>query len=471
MKLYQQLAETLQRRIEKGEFQPGSHLPSIRALSQQYQLSRNTVIHALNLLEELALIQPQPRQGFRVNTPRHTNPVIEPRTVTLGATAFSVLGAASRPGVLAMGTADPDNRWPAVDWFYRRLATDARSRGGNSQRNSHYSQPAGDGQLRSALADHLNTTVFACNSEELIITQGAQEALSLTLRTVAEPGDTVAVESPCYYGTLQCVEALGLKVLEIPADPLNGINLDALESALQRWPVKALLTNPTHNNPLGFNLDLARRQRLLALANQWDIAIIEDDVFGELGFQGQRLPPLKALDSEQRVLHCGSFSKSLDADMRIGWVVPGRYFEQLHYLKYVTSIACPGLLQQSLAELLRGRRYRQHLNRVSQCYGARAQQLADDVREHWPAEVNFILPRGGLVQWFELPPQVDSDQLFQQALAEGIGLSPGNLFCTDGRFSHHLRLCFANYRRDERQLRAIARVGEMMVASAPSTNL
>lgn len=469
MKRYQQLAQTLQQRIENGEFQPGSHLPSIRALSQQYQLSKNTVIHALNQLEEQALIQPQPRQGFRVNAPAHASPLIEPRRVQLGATAFSVLGAASRPGIMALGSADPDSRWPVVDWFYRRLASDARQRGSNPQRSSHYSTPAGDMQFRNALADHLNATAFACNSEEIIVTQGAQEALSLTLRTVAEPGDTIAVESPCYYGTLQCVEALGLKVLEVPADPLNGINLDALESALQRWPVRALLTNPTHNNPLGFTLDLAGRKRLLALASQWDIAVIEDDVFGELGFQGQRIPPLRALDTEQRVLHCGSFSKSLDADIRIGWVLPGRYFEQLHYLKFVTSIACPGLLQQSLAELLRGRRYRQHLSRVSQCYADRALMMADDVRQNWPDEVSFIPPRGGMLQWFELPRSVNSDLLFQQALSEGIGLSPGNLFCTDGRFGHHLRLCFANYSRTDAQRRALIRVGEMMQAARAAT--
>ncbi|MCV6589160.1 MAG: PLP-dependent aminotransferase family protein [Marinobacterium sp.] len=462
MKRYQQLSHKLRLRIERGEFHPGSLLPSIRALSQQYQLSRNTVIHALALLEEGGLIQSRPRQGFQVCTGNVTVPPIRPREVTLGATAFSVLGAANRPGILALGSADPDNHWPLVDWLYRRMATSARQRGGNPDRSSHYSLPAGDPHLRHALADHLNATTFSCNSEQIIITQGAQEALSLTLRTVAEPGDLIAVESPCYYGTLQCVEALGLKVLEVPANSVTGIDLDALETTLQQWPVKALLTNPTWNNPLGFNLDPQGRQRLMALANQWDIAVIEDDVFGELSFNGQRISPLKVLDTDERVLYCGSFSKSLDADIRIGWVLPGRYFERLHYLKFVTSIACPGLQQQSLAELLRGRRYRQHLNRVGPCYGERAQRLADDVRRYWPTDTHFILPRGGMLQWFELPEAINSDQLFRQALAEGIGLSPGNLFCTDDRFGHHLRLCFACYRQDKKQQRAIARVGEMM---------
>lgn len=462
MKRYRQLAATLQQRIEQSEFQPGCRLPSIRSLSQQYQLSKNTVIHALSELEQAGLIQAQPRQGFRVVAPCQPLPPVQPRQVTLGAIAFSVLSAASRPGILALGTADPDSRWPAVHNFYRELARSARRRSDDSHRNSHYSAPPGDPALRNALADHLNATAFACNSEEIIITQGAQEALALTLRTVARPGDIIAVESPCYYGTLQCVEALGLKVLEIPGDPVSGTNLVALEQALAQWPVKALLTNPTFNNPLGFTLDLHSRQQLITLANQWDIAIIEDDVFAELGFQNQRATALKALDTEQRVLHCGSFSKSLDADIRLGWVLPGRYFEQLNYLKYVTSIACSGLLQQCAAELLRGRRYRRHLSQVSRAYGERAQMLAEDVRQYWPDEVNFILPEGGMLQWFELPATIDSDQLFNQALAEGIGLSPGNLFCTDQRFGHHLRLCFANYRREEKQLKAIIRLGEMI---------
>lgn len=462
MKRYQQLAHTLCQRIEQHEFQPGSLLPSIRVLSQQYQLSKNTVIHALSELEHNGLIQAQPRQGFRVCAPQQASPTIEPRAVSLGATAFSVLGAASRPGVLALGSADPDSRWPAVSWLYQQLARTARQRSQNPQRSSHYSAPAGDPSLRNALADHLNATAFACNSEQIIITQGAQEALSLSLRSVAEPGDIIAVESPCYYGTLQCVEALGLKVLELPGDPVSGTNLSALEQALTRWPVKALLTNPTFNNPLGFSLDLSSRKQLIALANQWDIAIIEDDVFAELGFQGQRATPLKALDSEQRVIHCGSFSKSLDADLRLGWVLPGRYYEQLNYLKYITSISCPGLAQQAVAELLKGRRYRRHLSQLARAYGERATMLAEDVRQHWPAPVSFIPPQGGMVQWFELPKQCNSDQLFQQALQKGIGTSPGNLFCTDQRFGHHLRLCFANYRREEAQLSAIIRLGEMI---------
>jgi DNA-binding transcriptional MocR family regulator len=462
MKLYEKLCHILQERIARGELPPGSSLPSIRSLSQQYQLSKNTVIRALTELEDLNQVMAQPRQGFLVCTPKDPTPVMEPRTVTLGATAFSVLGAANKPGTLALGSAYSDSRWPTVSWFYKQQAKTAKSWSEDKDRLSHYSTPPGDPAFRSALADHLNMTSFACNSDEIITTHGAQEAVSLCLRTVAEPGDTIAVESPCYYGTLQCIEALGLKVLELPSDSISGTNLDALEKALGTWPIKALLTNPSYNNPLGFSLDLVSRKRVIDIANRWDIAIIEDDVFAELGYNQQRHTPLKALDSENRVLYCGSFSKTMDADLRLGWVLPGRFYEQLNYYKFVTSIACSALLQQAAAELLKGKRYRRHLTQVTRCYSERVQILAEDVRQHWPRDTKFVQPKGGILQWFELPTSVDSDHLFKQALNAGIGLSPGNLFCADNRFNHHIRLCYAHYCGTDDQKRAIQLVGDMM---------
>lgn len=463
MNKYSVLLDQLQARIEKGELPPGTRLPSIRALSQQYQLSKNTVIKSLTELENRQFIYAKPRLGFFVAAPKDNLPAVKPRQVQLGSTAFSVLGSANQTGHAALGSAYPDSRWPTVSWYYQQQAKNARQWAHNSdKRRSHYSTPPGDPKLLTALADHLNATAFSCNSEEIVITHGAQEALSLCLRSVAQLGDTIAVESPCYYGTLQCIEALGLKVLELPSDPIRGTNLDALETALSQWPIKAVLTNPSFNNPLGFNLDLANRKRLLAIANQWDIAVIEDDVFAELSFNQQRTTALKALDTEQRVLHCGSFSKTVDADIRLGWVLPGRYYEQVNFHKFVTSIACPAITQQGISELLIGRRYRRHLSQVSRGYHERAEMLSEDVRQHWPQGTCFIKPSGGILQWFTLPTQINSDQLFQQALKAGIGISPGNLFCADQRFNHHIRLCFAQYTRQKEQTQAIAKLGELM---------
>ena len=463
MKRYEQLVQQLQSRIEQGELPPGSRLASIRTLSQQYQLSKNTVIRALTELESLKFLQAKPRHGFFVLAQQKHSPTLAPRKVKLGATAFSVLGAANQPGNLALGSAYPDSRWPTVNWYYQRLAKTARRWAlENSRRRSHYSTPPGDPGLRTALADHLNTTSLTCNSEDIVITQGGQEAVSLCLRAVAEAGDTIAVESPCYYGTLQCIEALGLKVIELPSDPIQGTNLDALESALNRWSIKAVLTNPSFNNPLGFNLDLPTRKRFIDIANRWDIPIIEDDVFAELSYNQQRPTPLKALDTEQRVLHCGSFSKTVDVDIRLGWGLPGRYYDKINYYKFVTNIACPAITQQAISELLVGRRYRRHLAQVSRSYSERVDMLTEDVRRLWPKETMFIKPQGGILQWFTLPERVASDQLFQQALTAGIGISPGNLFCADNRFNHHIRLCYAHYTQSNEQLTAIAKLGEMM---------
>ncbi|KAF1053922.1 MAG: HTH-type transcriptional regulator NorG [Stenotrophomonas maltophilia] len=176
---------------------------------------------------------------------------------------------------------------------------------------------------------------------EIVITTGCQEALSITLRAVCQPGDIVAIDSPSFHGAMQALKAHGLKALEIPTDPVQGVSLEALELAMEQWPVKVILLTPNCNNPLGYIMPDERKRALLRLAQRYDAAILEDDVYGDLAYAYPRPRTIKSFDSDDRVILTSSFSKTVAPGLRTGWVVPGRYLERILHFKYIASGTCP----------------------------------------------------------------------------------------------------------------------------------
>lgn len=463
MKRYEQVTQHLRQQIENSQLRPGDPLPSLRSLSEHLAVSKNTVIHAYQQLEAEGLIEPRSRLGFYVS---HQQPQPElsatPRPVTLGALALNVIRAASLSDLQPLGSADPDTRFPARTQLYKTLARKARDRAHFQPAISHYLPPPGCDLLRTRLAQHISETAFSCQPQEIIICNGTQEGISLSLRAIAQPGDIIAVESPSFYGTLQCIEALGLKVLEVPTIPGEGINLPLLEKLLKAWPVKALLLNPNINNPLGFQVQRCHQEKLLALTAPYKLPIIEDDVFGELSYQNHRVPPLKSLDRDGRVILCSSFSKTLDTDLRLGWVIPGKFYEEVNYFKYVTTLASSGLIQEACAEFMAERRFARHLRRVKRTYKQRWELFAEDMNRYMPGEVIFSHPEGGYLCWLELPKDCDGDRIYQQALAEKIAITPGSLFSTEGIYRHCIRLNFSVYDGSSNIRSALIRVSELV---------
>jgi len=463
MKRYEYVAQQLREQIHTGQLRCGDPLPSLRSQSERLAVSKNTVIHAYQQLEAEGLIEPRARQGFFIS---HKSPApavsATPRPVRLGALALNVIRAASREDLQPLGSADPDTRFPARAQLYKIMARHARRRAYFMPAISHYQPPPGDNLLRSRLAQHISETALSCQPQELIICNGVQEGISLSLRALAQPGDIIAVESPSFYGTLQCIEALGLKVLEIPSLPGEGIDQNRLAAALKAWPIKALLLNPNINNPLGFQMSAQAQRNLMQLTAPYQLPIIEDDVFGELHYQSHRAPPLKAMDTDGRVILCSSFSKSLDSDLRLGWLIAGRYYEELNYLKYVTTLASSGLIQEACAEFMAERRFPRHLRRIRRTYKQRGELYAEDMHRYMPADVTYSQPEGAYLSWLELPPHCSGDAVYQRALAENIAITPGSLFSTGGEYSHCIRLNFSVYDGNTALRQALARVADLI---------
>lgn len=461
MPRYLALAQQLLQQINQGQLRPGQPLPSLRQFAEQQQASKNTAIAVYQWLEQQGWIEARPRQGYfvrarsRLQQPQPAP--LSPQLPSLGELGLQIVRTAMQPHWVPLGSAHPCCHFDSLDSWQRQLARSARQ---HKPAHSHYQVPPGHPGLREQIRLRLHKRGIWLDADDILLTNGCQEAFTLALQTLTQPGDIVAVESPCFYGVLQLLEVLQLQVLEIPARSPDGIDLAALASALKQWPVKALLLHPSYNNPQGYAMPDSHRHALISLTEPYRLPIIEDEVTAELGYQGQMPLALKSLAPE-RVLLCSSFSKTLDPDLRLGWIAAGPWHDALLHRKFVSSMASPGLQQQALAAWLQGRGYDRHLRQVRQQYGDNWHQLAQAL-QGLPQGCQLNAPAGGYLCWLQLPPSVDSLQLWQRADQAGISLTPGALFGQQPQLRHSVRLNFAHWHRDIRLRKAMPKLIELI---------
>jgi DNA-binding transcriptional MocR family regulator len=293
-----------------------------------------------------------------------------------------------------------------------------------------------------------------------VITAGETQAMRLALQATCRAGDVVAVESPAYFGVLLQLESLGLRALEIPTDPRAGMDVGALAAAIERYRPAAVVASPTVQNPLGASLSIEAKQALVDLVTRTDTPLIEDDVYGDLGAGDPRPPACKAFDAAGIVLHCSSVSKTLAPGWRIGWIAAGRFHERVLQARLQESLAGAPLLEAALAEFLSGGDYDRHLRRFRPKIEGAIRAIASRVEASFPKGVRLSRPEAGFLLWVELPSSIDALDVHRRALAEGISVSPGQLFSPQSSFGHHLRLNCAN-EPTASLLRAIDRIGEI----------
>ncbi len=443
--LYESIADQLQQSIEQGIYRPGDRLPGIRKLSAQQQVSVATVIAALHKLEDSGYIEVRQRSGYYVRVrpsrqfeePETSNPSGKPSPVSGQSLVLRLSKATNNPGIVQLGAAVPAPSFLPMQLLERTLIQCIRR---YRSRGTGYEFPPGCPELQRQIARHMTENGSRVSPEQIVITNGCQEAISFALRAITRPGDIVAIESPTFYGLLQVIESLALKAIEIPTHPQTGISLEALQLACEQWPVKACIVVPNFSNPLGYCMSDANKRDMVRLAEQYDIAVIEDDVYGDLGFAIHRPSVLKTWDKDGRVLHCASFSKSLSPGLRIGWIVPGRYGEQIEYLKFVTNLAASGFAQLAVAELLQGGAYQRYLRQVRNRYAQAVERMAEAIQVHFPRQTRITRPAGGFVLWVELPHAVNAVELTQKASAEGISIAPGPIFSATGKYQNYIRL-------------------------------
>jgi DNA-binding transcriptional MocR family regulator len=445
--LYEQLAAEISRQMEGGVLNPGDKLPSVRRLSQQKNCSVTTVLQAYALLEDQGKIEVRPQSGYYVRA--HLLPeevcveadpsveLLNPETVRSEEIIWKLMQEASKPDMLQFGAALPAPDMMPAERLNRILARIVRS---GSIPLHIYGQPEGMPELRSQVARRAYRSGASVSAEDVVVTAGGMEAIHLALRVTCRPGDLVAIETPCYFGILLQLEALGLRALEIPTHPREGISLEALEFAIENHPIRAVIVVTNFSNPLGCLMPEERKRSLVDLLARYEIPLIEDDIYGELPFNGERPGVAKAYDRNDLVMLCSSYSKDISPALRVGWILPGRYRERVIKTKLSMNVSSPILPQLAVAEYLENGGYDHHLRKIRRAYAQKVDYMARAVLNYFPDGTRVSTPQGGYVLWVQLPGEVDALELYRQALAYKITIAPGHVFSATHRYANFIRL-------------------------------
>lgn len=468
MLLYETLANEFSALIGEGRMLPGDRLPSVRQLAQQRRLSISTVVQALRMLESRGMVEARPQSGYYVR--RRLARLVEttgtpqalPTDVGVSRRLVEVLRANEAPGMVPLGSALPAPELLLAPRLNRLYASIARRQPKLLAGSSH--GDLSEAPLVRAITRRALEWGDSIAADEVVVTNSCTEAMTLCLRAVTKPGDTVAVESPTYYVMLQLLEAMGLRALEIPTHPVSGISPEALELATRERRVAACLLIPNGGNPLGCVMPDAAKQRIAELLAARRIPLIEDDIYGDICFGGARPRPIHAFDSSGNTLLCTSFSKTVSPALRVGFVAAGHRVGDIVLQKTLTSGKTNALTQRVIAELMESRGFDVHLRTLRRRFIDQIARTREAVARYFPVETRVTDPQGGFVLWLELPPAVDAFALHRLAVAEGIAFVPGELFSASGQYRNCLRLA-CGQPWSERIEDGLRRLGQLVAAA------
>jgi DNA-binding transcriptional MocR family regulator len=460
LKLYEKLADEIGEAVRRGVFTPGEKIASVRQASQQHGVSIKTVLHAYAILESRGILETRPQSGYFVRAKpqagaAHSQPkrvIATASEVDVSRLVLSTLRSIGAHDAVPFGSPYP---WRRINQYANAIARR------HSSWNLIDDLPPGNPELIRQIARRYAENGVPVDPDEIVITVGATEAINLSLQAVAKPGDTVAVESPTYYAMLHAIERLGMRAIEVPTHPADGIDIEALSQVIGRGKIAACMVMPNFQNPLGFQMPDERKRQLVDLLSAHEIPVIENDVYHELYYGDARPSTLKNFDTKGLVLHCASFSKSLTASYRIGWAMPGRYRAQVEKLKFLNTLTTPSVPQVAIADYLRQDGYDRHLRRVRRLYRQQSRIMSAMVERFFPTGTRTSAPQGGYVLWLELPERVDSMVLYRAALDCGITVGPGYMFSTRNAFSHFIRLNYS-YPWTAQSEAALQRLGELV---------
>jgi DNA-binding transcriptional MocR family regulator len=476
MKRYEVLAEDIAQSIRTGVLNLGDRLPSVRQASTSRSVSPSTVFQAYYLLEARGLIRARERSGYFVIAGAKalppelefiSRPDADSTAVDVSRLVFDILESTRTRDVVPFGSAFPS---PLL-FPLPRLA---RSMASAIQKMDPWSTvddlTPGNASLRRQIALRYLVDGLHVHTDEIIITNGALDALNLCLLAVTRPGDAVIIESPTFYGALQSLERLGLQAIEVPTHPREGIDLDALALALERHHPKACWLMTNFQNPLGSLMPDEKKRALVELLTRHEVPLIEDDVYGELYFGSKRPLPAKAFDTKGLVLHCSSFSKCLAPGYRIGWAAPGRYSQAVARLKLTTTLSASAPAQAALADYLAKGSYDRHLRQLRHTLSVQQSAVMQAVVRHFPSGTKATRPNGGYFLWIELPGKSNALAIHRQALSLGISVAPGPMFSAQRGFVNCLRLNYGHV-WDERAEAALVALGRLASAYREDSKL
>lgn len=443
--LYERVARLVESQISTGALRTNERIPSVRSMSRTARVSVSTVVQAYLHLENIGLIEARPQSGFYVKAPE-TVVLPAPRPKIARASrpysiAAEVLDACretmARTDVIQLNGAFTSPTMYPTQRLNNLVREVLRDRAFNA---GEVILPPGDEELRRQVAKRMAVAGAPTDPSHVVITSGAMDAITLTLRVLCKPGDTVMVESPTYFGLLQVIEHLSLKVVEVPNVPGHGIDVEAVRAIARTTKLAAAVLMPSFNNPSGSLTPDDAKREIVSIFADIEVPIIEDDIYGDLHYGSARPSSMRAFDETGLVISCGSISKTIALGYRIGWAVTPQFHADIARAKFFSSVACPTLQQLVLARYYASGGYDRYLRRVRLTLSANAQHVTDAIARYFPPGTRVARPAGGVVLWVELPRNVDGAELFRSALASRIGVAPGVVFSAKGDYRNYIRM-------------------------------
>jgi DNA-binding transcriptional MocR family regulator len=445
--LYIQVADGVEKMIDEDVLKIGDKLPSVRVLSEEYGISMGTAFQAYYHLEGKGLIESRPKSGYYVRfnqrrfpaLPQHSQPENISHEVSVKEMIASIYKDITADNVINLALAVPDLSLLPVAKMNKAVIMALRE---GKDHCIGYEHPQGNVELRKQIAKLAFNWGGKIKPDDVVVTAGCLEAITMCLRAVTQYGDTVAVETPTYFGIYQVIESLGLKVVDIATDPATGVDIKHLEKAIKKFSIKACVFVPNYNNPLGSCMPDENKKELVDLITRHNIPLIEDDIYGELYFGRTRPKTCKYFDKKGLVMHCSSLSKSLTPGYRIGWAIPGKFIEEVKHIKRIHNISCPTITQVAMANFLKNGRYEYHLKNLRRSLHTQSLKYIQAIIDHFPADTKVTRPQGGFIMWLELNKKIDAFKLRTEAMKHHIAFVPGKIFSSGSDYSNFMRLSF-----------------------------
>ncbi|GAA3619893.1 PLP-dependent aminotransferase family protein [Secundilactobacillus similis DSM 23365 = JCM 2765] len=323
-----------------------------------------------------------------------------------------------------------------------------------------YSIANGDPELRDQIAKRMNKQGITCDTDNIIITTGSQQSIDLTAKCFINPGDTVIVEQPTYLCALDVFRSYGAHLVGVEMDD-DGMKMDALEAAVQANPnTKFIYTIPSFQNPTGRTMPADRRQKMIDIADKYNVMILEDDPYGAIRFAGEDVAPVKTFEHEERVIYMSTFSKILAPGLRIGWVVAEKkLIKKFTLMKQTVDVHSDNLTQHIIAKYMATYNIDDHIAKIKQVYRKREGIMMDAIQEYFPENVHYSHPEGGLFIWVEVPGNINTQDLFNTCIANNVAFVPGEPFYADKVIPGTFRLNYSNMAEDQIKV-GIQRLGK-----------
>lgn len=444
--LYHKIAKIIEAQILSGTLRIGDKLPSLRSVQKIHGISLNTAKQTFLELESKSLIESRARSGYYVSIssqrklalPSISKPDLSKKEKNPDELINKIYESLNRKDSRQFSLGIPDDSLLPIAKLSKGVIKITRDLGSKGLAI----EPAqGNENLRRSIAKWALVLEGKLTGDDFVTTPGTMSAIFNCLTAVTKSGDTIAVESPVYFGILQLAKSMGLYVIELPTDPVFGVDIDALKKIIHKVNAVCLVSN--FNNPMGSLMPDATKIRLVEMLTFYNVPLIEDDLFGNLYFGASRPKPCKIYDEAGIVMWCGGISKTLAPGYRIGWVAPGKFKNKIISQKLLQMVSMPSLYQEVIADFMEFGGYDQHLRKLRQTLHTNCLKYQRTIEDHFPANTKISQPQGGFFLWLELDERIDTAELYDLAIEQKLSYAPGRMFTQHDQFNNCMRLNFA----------------------------